>query len=351
MRSRTITLLLAAAIAGTGCSDPAPERTTMLRPVRTHLVAEPSANVKRSFSGVTQATDSVDLGFEVGGRVIQVAAEQGLRYGAGEVLAILDSTGYRAELNNASGQYAAADANLQRTLRLYENANASKSQLDSAMATRATAKANLDVATKRMADTALRMPYPGVVGRVAVSNQQVLSPGQAAVTIHGEAGMEMEIGVPARLIDQIQVGLLAEVRLGALPGLVQPGRVSGVSPQIPRNTTYLVTVAFDAPIAETLEGMDGEATLDLSNPAGEIVKVPLACVAANQSGSAYVWIVKAESGQPDTPPSAIVERRTVTIGNLHDEGFIEILDGLAPGDTVLSRGVHRVEDGQRVRLD
>jgi RND family efflux transporter MFP subunit len=351
-RSAALCLGLAALLlTSSGCDAPAVVPPEPPRPVFTHRVKKPQPTVKRSFSGMVRALDGVELAFEVGGRMIEIIAEEGRIYSAGTELARLDDTGYRADFNNAQAHYAAAEADLQRTLRLYENANASKSQLDGAMVARETAKANRSIANKRLTDSVLRMPYDGIVGRVVANKHSVVSTGDTVVSIRGEVGLQMEIGVPATVIDQIEVGMRASVRLGSLPHLSETAVVGQVSPQISDNTTYLVTLDFEDPSKEILEGMDGEATLELPNPAGDTITVPLVCVAGGGDEGAYVWVVKPFAADGEAAGEAVLKRRTVTLGQLRDENHIEIATGLTTDEIIVSRGVHRVEDGQRVLSD
>ncbi len=317
-----------------------------LRPVVTHAVQAPVSSVTRSFSGVIEAAEGVDLGFEVNGRIVEMNAVDGKRYDKGELLARLDGTGYRADLNNAQAQFVAASASLQRTLRLYESQNASKSQLDSVMAQRETAKANLDIATKRLDDCTLRMPYGGAIGRVDADRQQVVSAGQTVVTIQGEGGLEMNVGVPAELVASIFTGQDGTVHLGSLPGRAINAIVTEISPQIADNATYPMKLTLINAGPEVREGMDGEARLKFPVRNVGAVLVPLSSVGGAPGGSSFVFTV-----QPDTDGGAAeVHRVIVRIGKLRAGAMIEVLEGVKPGDIVVSRGVNRLAEGDRVLL-
>ena len=339
-------LLLVAVCVVTACAPeqqkPAP---LPLRAVYVHQVAPPQETITRSFSGVIESAEGVGLGFEVSGRIIEIPVKEGRRYQKGELLARLDDTGFRADMNNAQAQFAAADADMQRALRLFESRNASKSQLDAAMAARETAKANLDIASKRLRDCRLRMPYSGVIGHVDGDNQQVINAGQSVVTIQGEGGLHLEVGVPADVIQSIEVDQIATVRLGSISGHRYRAQVTEVSPQIAGNTTYPVKLTLEDPGPEVREGMDGEAEIEIPGTGGLVLVVPLSCVATSPDGKSFVWAV---DGVEDD--RATVSRQYVRTGELRDHGQIEILDGLQAGESIVSRGVHRLQEGLRVRL-
>ena len=315
-----------------------------LRPVVIHVVEHPVDTVTRSFSGKIEAAEGVDLGFEIAGRIVAISARGGERHHAGEELARLDDTGYRADLNNAQAQYVAANSSLQRTLRLFESQNASKSQLDSVMAQRETAKANLDIARKRLRDCTMRMPYTGTIGRIIADRQQVVSAGQSVLTIQGEGGVVIQVGVPAEVVAAISVGQRGTVELSSEVGTHYEAVVREVSPQITDGATYPVKLALDSPGAGVREGMDGVVHLNLPARNGGVLLVPLASVGSDPDGSRYVYTVQvSEPGD-----RATVHRTVVRSGELRSGGMIEILRGLHAGQVVVSRGVNRLTDGQQV---
>lgn len=339
--------LLAAALLP-ACEGERPAAAPDPRPVYTFEVKAPVPTTAHSFSGLVRAAEGVDLGFEISGRVLEMNADDGVRYEQGAVLARIDATGYLADLHNAEAQFASADAEMERTLRLYENSNASKSALDSAMAARGAAKANLDIARKRVGDATLRMPYPGVIGKVLIKEQQVVVAGQPVLAIRGESGLEMEIGVPARWIEQVRLDQPARIRLGSLPDLALQGHVSEISPQISPNTTYAVTVSVHDPPPKVLEGMDGEATLEMRNPGGPASSIPLGAVTGAAAGQMFVWTVRPD---PGGGMQASAHRRPVELGQLRAGGEVEVLAGLEVGELVVVRGLNHLEEGQSVLVD
>jgi len=319
-----------------------PERP---RPVVAHVVGTPSSTVERSFSGVTSAADSAELGFEVGGRIIEVAAVRGRRYTEGAVLARLDVSTYAAEQRSAQAESTRATDELKRVQQLYESDNVSRAQLDSAIAAQKRAAAALETAQKRLADGTLRMPYAGSVGEVLRESQEVVSAGTPVVRLQGEGLMEIEIGVPADVLPRMSIGLAARVTLGSLPGEMLRGAVSKISREASSDTTYAVTVQLDQNGFDLRDGLDGEVTFELPNPRGAVVMVPSTCVAALPGGDRYVWELVDEGAG-----LVRARRRSVRVGSLRPGGRLEVLEGVAPGVRLVARGVHRGEEGLQLRV-
>lgn len=337
--------VLALLLSGCGSDDPAPE--PVVRPVVTITVPEKSAKIERAYSGVVDSVDGTGIAFEVGGRVVEVNAKDGVRYEKGAILAQLDTREFKNQLNSADARRTEARQTLRRTQQLFETGNASQSQLESAIAQEKSAVSSYNTALKQLEDATLKMPYPGVIGSVNIEIQTVVSPGQAVMTIQGEGKMEFDTSVPAEFINLIRVGMDARVKLGIVPDKSFAATVDTVSPDIAENTTYPITLKFEEEDSRIRTGLDGEAIMLLPNPLGATIAIPAVCVATLPHAEKFVWVVKTpEEGEGSTT----VHRRTVTTGDFRAENRIEVLSGLESGEVVVSRGVHRLEEGQEVRL-
>lgn len=339
-----IPILIALALM-VGCEKPV-EVVTKPRPVYTVTVEAPLTTIERSFSGQLVASDGVDISFEVSGRVIEVMAKQGQRYETGAVLARLDSRDYQSRLQEAQAGLTLAAQDLSRLKRLFESGNSSQSQLDSAMSKERSAQANFDLAKKQLDNTTLTMPYAGVIASVDIETQQVVSQGQSVIAIQGTGPMEFEFGVPGEVVPVLEPGRPMTVTTGNGVKQNHPAKLLEISPRIEENTTYLVTALLDKVEPSLREGMDGEAVLNLPNPTGEYITLPLTCVVGGVGNESYVWVVNPSEGAS----TMTVSRRPVTLGKLLKEGQVAILEGLQPGEIVVSRGVHQVEAGMEVSL-
>jgi RND family efflux transporter MFP subunit len=330
-----------------GCGKEAPPAPTPLRPAYTTRVAAPLAHVTRTFSGLVAATESSSVAFQVSGRVVEVVAKAGETYKQGDVLARIDDTDYRAQLSDAEGKMVEARNALSRTQSLFENGNASKSQFDSATSAAKSARAGLDTATKRLADCALVMPYDGLIGRVNVRTQETVPSGQSVMTTLSSGGsLDFDIGVPPELVESIALEMIGRVAIGAIPGQTFDAVISEIGAEPSGNTTYPVSLTFEAGQMRVREGMDGEVAIELANTAGSVLAVPIACVAAIPGKAEYVYKVDVSADGS----KGVVRRQEVQVGGVRENGQIEIVKGLAEGDTIVTRGVHRLEPNTEVLL-
>ncbi len=313
---------------------------TLPRPVYTFNVKKPSANLERSFSGQLEASQGSEIAFEVGGRVISVLAKEGKVYSKNTVLARLDSSDYQNELNNAKARLTQSEQELRRVQRLFESGNASQSKLDSIIAEEKAARANFNLAQKKLRDCTLTMPYDGVIANINTEVQQIVNGGQTIMNIQGEKGMEFKIGIPVDLISTIKTGMPATIQIGGISEQIFKAEVTEISLQISQNTTYPVTLKLEQINSGLRSGMDGEAFFSLPNPSGKVILIPLSSILSKTDSKSFVWKVQ----QASDASTFTVNKKEVTIGQLRKDGQIEILRGLQISDTIVSRGVNRLEE-------
>ena len=165
------------------------------------------------------------------------------------------------------------------------------------------------------------------------------------------------IGVPALKVRSVEVGMSGSIAIRSLPqGRLLPATISEISPDVAPNGTYEVTLAFTDALEDALglrAGMDGECVLRFPNPLGAAMRIPATCVVGRTENvsmateeKAYVWVVDQLAG---AGPNA-VEKRLVTVGALSGNGEIEIHGGLEPGEWVVSKGVHALDEGMMVQV-
>lgn len=342
----------------TGCKQETPPPQT-LRPVRTMQVAQSSGVLSRTFSGVAKAGLETDLSFKVAGTVTEVTVDVGDRVEKDQLIAELDPEAFelrlqiaRSSLQQAQAQARNAEANYQRVQQLWENNNASRSDLDVARANSETAQAmvetsrkQLELAQLELSYTRLLSPFSGAVAQVMVEANENLRQGQAVVKLTSDQQIEVQASIPEALITRIQKGDTVTVRFDAVTDKSYEAKVTevGVKPT-DTVTTFPVTVRLVEPEARLRSGMAAEITFRIDSNEGGKVLIPPVAAGQDRQGR-FVFLV-----EPAGDGEGIVRRRSVQVGTLSEAG-LEILDGLVEGDRVVTAGISRITDGQRVKLD
>jgi len=324
------------------------------RSVVTTTVSSPSRGQVRLFSGTARPAVETRLSFRVAGKIQEIGVKVGVQVPAGHVAARLDSTDYELEVKRRRAQVAEVEARLEQTRfeyervrSLYEVESVSKRELDQARAMFASARARheaaleaLALARQKVKYCVLRVPLKGEIVSVPVEEHQSVRSGQPIAVLASLEVMEMQLGVPAGVISRIKGGDLARVSFDALEGREFKATVSEVGVETGPTTTYPLTLRLLEIDPAIRPGMVGHARFDFPPPGNAPVVVPPQAVIQGADQSAVVWVFD--------PQKKSVHRRDVQVGSLTSEG-LQITSGLESGARIVIRGVHRLEEGMRVR--
>ena len=362
-RRRPRRRLLAAAVPAVllfavSCETPATP-DPVIRPIRHVLARAAEPERTRSFSGVARSGVQSRLSFRVAGAVARVAVGVGDRVTVGTLIAELDPIDYElqtreaeAALRQARARAGNAEAELRRTRSLFENDNASRTDLDAASAAAESAAAQvesaiqrLDLTRRQVEHTHLLAPAAGAIADVLVEANENVSPGQPVVVLAADGRPEVGFAVPESLIRRIREGMPAGVAFDAIPGERFEGAVTEVGvASTAVGTTFPVTVRLDADSSEIRSGM--AAVVDLAfadEEASASVVVPGRAVGEDRDGRFVLVAEPVEDGL------AVVRRQAVLIGSFAPGG-LQIVAGLSDGDLVVTAGLSHLRDGDRVRL-
>lgn len=337
------------------CGPAEKESNEPVRPVITHTVKPPAAR-QRSFSGTARNAQETPLSARVSGELVGLPIAVGDAVKKGAVIARIDPTEFelqlkqaRAQLAQAEAQYAQAKAENDRMRQLYETRSVSKSDLDTAAASFKSARASRESAAKTVEQAEVQLsyctvkaPFDGVIAAVPVEKHVNVSPGQTIATLAASDDMEMLLGVPENVIGDIEPGQPATVTFDAMAGRTYRAVVKEAGVLLDASSTYPVRLTLRDRDERIRSGMVGEARFMLDAEGdGPVIHVPPASVMSGPSGEQQVWVFDEEKG--------VVNRRPVAVGVLTSDG-IEIKAGLDPGEIIVTRGVHKLMDGMRVRL-
>lgn len=349
---------LAALLLTAGCGEQ-PTEEPVIRPVRYQPVFATGGERVRSFSGTARAGQESRLSFRVGGTVQRIAVAVGDRVARGDLIARLDPVDYeirvqdaRAALTRDQASARQAQANYERVRQLWENKNASRAELDqaraaseSAAAAVASSERKLELAQINLGYTTLAAPADGAISEVSVEVSENVSPGQVVAVLTSGRRAEVTAAVPEQLIGDVREGDAVTVRFDALGGREFAARVTEVGvTAAAAGAAFSVAVRLDEGADDVRPGMAAEVSFRFGRGEGrETIRVPAHCVLEDRDGR-FAFVV-----EPDGEGFGTVHRRSVSVGELTAEG-LEILDGLADGDFLVTAGMTRVRDGMRVRV-
>lgn len=342
-----------------GCNNPLEQESKQASPellplVTSMVISAQNTQPAHLFSGEVRARYEAVLGFRIPGKVISRHVETGTRVKAGDLLMQVDPkdikealTAARAQVDAAESQYRLAADLLKRFKALYKKDYMSKSEIDryqndadSARAVLKQARAQRTQAGNQLDYCNLKADSNGVVLDVRAETGQVVAAGMPVVIIAKGDQREVEIFVPENQVAQFSPGSLFHVSFWALPDLVVQGQVRYVSPvadPITRTYKARITLIDDPPDTVRL-GMTASAVSAEHEGGSSKIFIPLSAV--YQTGDMpMVWVIKNHrTGLQKIKP-----------GKAGPGEEIEVIEGLSPGDEIVTTGVHKLSQGQQVR--
>ena len=348
-------LVVAALAVLAGCSSEAKvDESSVVRPVKVAVAGEATSGRTLTYSGVVRPRLESAVGFRVPGKIVERLVNVGDRVEVDQVIARLDDTDLRlaeqsakSAVDSARSRRDVARDNLERGKALLPGATISqaaydtrRNEMDAAASALESAQAQLRQAGNATGYATLRADQAGIVTAVAAEPGQVVSAGQAVLTLAHRGETEIAVAVPEQDAGYLAVGQPAKVTLWAGPRVSFEGRIREIAGQAdPASRTYAIRVAVsEAPPAMRL-GMTASVALRSEDEEAGIV-VPVTAI-TESDGSPVVFVAD--------PTNATVHKTKVMVGATAANG-VRITDGLRAGDLVVTAGVQFLRDGMPVRL-
>jgi membrane fusion protein, multidrug efflux system len=317
--------------------------------------------------GTIHAFQGIDVAPQVAGVVKAIHFKSGEDVAAGAPLVDIDDSVDQADLKNGMAQLKNAEVSLDRQQQLVIGGNTAKAQVDSALATRDSAAAAVEKTRAIIAQKTIVAPFSGRVGIRKVDLGAFVGVGTSLVSLQQLDPIYVDFSTPEQSLSTLKVGQKAELTVDAFPGKTFEGKIVAVDAQVSQDTrNVVVRVQFDNPDHALLPGMFAQINIDAGTPA-EVLTVPRTAVVYSLYGD-NVFVVK-----PAPPPAAaggaqaaetkadaksgdgakddlIVERRFVRVGATRGER-VAVLDGLQPGEIVVTSGQIKLQPNFPVTID
>ena len=186
--------------------------------------------------------------------------------------------------------------------------------------------------------TDIRTPIGGVVAERLVKVGNMILPNQPVYRVTGLDPLIAVLHVPEKQISRLRVGQESRLQIDALPGADFTGRIKRLSPVVdPGTGTVKVTVEMRDPSRRLRPGMFARVKI-IYDVHENTVLAPKDAIMAEDRESA-VFVVQ----------DSIAVRRFVTIG-YENTTHVEILEGLLPGDTLVTTGKSSLKDSSTVDI-
>ncbi len=288
--------------------------------------------------GELVAEAQVDLKTETSGKLVQLLAKDGQRVSKGALLAKLDDAELQANLKSAKTALDLAEKKAARTKILYEKDGATAEELESAESAVESAKASKELIEAQLKKVEVRAPFAGTLGVVEVSEGAWMTSGSPIATLTSTNELKVEFELPQRFSRSVKVGdkvvlidteqqVRADAKISFLDATMSNSSRTRKARAIVKNQG-----------GKYLPGTYVRVQLDFGQ--GNVVGMPVPSEAVTlDANGAYIFIVK--DGKA---------KKTYIKTGLRTPITVDVVDGLAAGDTVIASGLMSVREGMNVEI-
>ena len=319
--------------------------------VKSLQMSDSSATSILDASGYVVARRRATVSSKVTGKVMKVFIEEGMYVEEGQLLAQLDDSTMKADLNYSQSQLDEAIRVFNRTKELAKEELASQASLDAARASVEGLEALNAVRKQVVNDMQILAPFSGVVVYKAAQPGEMISPVSAGggftntgiCTIVDMDSLEVEVDVNEAFINRVKPGQPVITNLNAYPKWDIPSEVIAIIPTADRNkATVKVRIALLEKDERVLPDMGSRVSFlrKVENVTKETPKegvmIPLGAV-STKDGESIVQVIEGTS----------VEVRQVEVAE-ETANYARVIKGLDSGMKVVARFDNELEDGQKI---
>ena len=336
-------LLFASSAALAGCSSSTGEQGRNRRPATAvAVVPAERQNLSRTvtLTGPVEPIRVIGVNSQASGTILAVRVTEGDRVRPGQLLAELDARETVAQLERARAVLANALTAFERSEAMQKAGIITDAEFEQARAAFATATSDVKLWETRLEFSRVTAPSAGVITSKAVETGSAVSTNQRLFDIADDALLVVRVQMSELDVVHVADNDSVSVRLDAQPGARLRGWVRRVFPSADPATRLVpveVGLARPPPSVRIQPGFLARAEFSVERRSG-ILAVPAGAIGATSSGN-FVFVVENDT----------LQRRPIVTG-MTSAGVVEVLDGLAPGELVVTSGQLNLRPGAEVRV-
>lgn len=308
-------------------------------PLRVSAVALKAVPLAETISatGSLRADEGIELQPETNGKIVSINFTEGARVKRGDLLLKLNDGELRAMLQRATYRLEIAQLKERRFAKLLETRNIVQQDYDAALNDFNVQQAEVALVEAQLAKMEIRAPFDGMIGLRFVSEGAFITPTTRIATLQRVDRLKVDFSVPEKYASRVRLGspVVFTVDGGDRKYV---GEIYALDPRIDTGTrTVLIRAVCPNPEARLLPGAFAGVEFTLGQVA-EALLVPAGAVVPGLTEK-NVFIVR----------DGKAVRRAVQTG-MRTETSVQITDGLAAGDVVITSGIQQLRAGQAVSV-
>ena len=344
-------LCVMAGCGKTSAGDPKASGAPQAMPVQVKIAQAQNVPETTEYLSVLKSRHSANINPQVEGSITKIYVKSGDRVTAGTPLLQIDPLKQQAAVSSQEAAKAAQDANLRyaeiqldRQRKLYAAGVVPKAEVDNAQTAYDAAVAQLKALTEQVNQQQAELryyrvaaPMGGVVGDIPVRAGDRVGVTTLLTTVDEPGPLEAYIYVPADRARNLKLGLPVHLTDDA-GNKVAETRITFLSPQVDTETqTVLAKSMLENPrglrVAEQLR-----AQVVWSTHEGTVIPI----LAVTRISGQFFAFLAVKDGN-----NTVARQKLLKVGDTLGNDYV-VLDGLKPGDHIITSGLQFLQDGMPV---
>lgn len=301
------------------------------------VLEETSFATTMQTNGSLEANESFPLRAEIEGRIEKIAFKEGDKVKKGQLLAVIDDDELRSEREETRESLELAENNLKRAERLIEIEGISQQEYEELRSTVAQLKSHKATLDARIRRSRIYAPYSGIIGLRNISPGAYLSPGDVIATLLQVHPLKLQFTLPEEKAYRITIGDTIIFHVKGVKDSVKAriyARESGINVATRSMSFRAMCLDNDN---DLLPGTFTRLIIPLRTIDKAIMVPSEALMLSMNSTSVFV----ARDGK--------AHRVDVKSGHRGPEK-VHIEEGLSKGDTLITTGLMKLNDGDKINL-
>ena len=366
---RAVLLLsLAAILAACGGGAADDTKTTAKASIPVEVASARHESITANYSGTAtlEAVGQASVVAKTTGIVLELPVEEGMYVKKGQLLLALDDDSARNRLAQATATLRKAQAAYDKADKGYALKITPKADYDSMKYDLEAQAAIVEGARLELSWTRVTAPISGVIARRQIKLGNLVQANQALFDIVDLEPLQAVLNVPERSLDTLKAGQAVRMEVDALGGRSFEGTIARIAPVVDAASgTFRATCEFRDTTQTLKPGMFGRIEVAYDQRQDALVVPRNALV--EEDGESSVFVVEpapapakpatpaaktgeAVAAEPKAPAAQYVAKRRVVKTGYAEGDRVEIRDGLADGERVITTGRNAVRDGTEVQV-
>lgn len=291
--------------------------------------------------GVARGQRSVNITSSTTELITRVLFADGQLVSAGAPLVELQAREEDAAIIEARANVNQAQREYDRYKALADRGIAPQVMLEQAETGLETARASLQAAQARRGDRVIRAPFAGRMGLTTVTAGTLINPGAVIATLDDTSTIRVDFPLPERYLNLLQPGAQLTATADAYGDEPFQGRIALIDTRVNETTRAATARAeFANPGGRIRPGMLLRVVVQQGQR--QAAAAPESAVQYEGAGAFVYRIAPGQNG-------STAQRVEVEAGAV-ENGFVEILSGIEPGDRIVGSGLNRIQPGAPVSV-